>query len=60
MSEHAPYVYEHHGLRLGLQFRAECPCGWAGVTWFSRSNAVSDVQRHLERPTPPPAVDEDR
>jgi hypothetical protein len=48
-TEHAPYVYTHHGLRLGTQYRAECACGWAGVTWFSRRNADGDVERHRAR-----------
>lgn len=34
---------------MAAQYRAECPCGWAGVTWYSQINAEDDIVRHNQR-----------
>jgi hypothetical protein len=55
--EHAPYIVEdtHLGPLRVMTHRAECPCGWAGVTWITRENAEVDVGRHQAQYAPAPA-----
>ena len=51
MGEHRPYIVEEdrHDQLPVHTYRAECPCGWAGITWGTRENAAIDVGRHAAR-----------